>query len=117
MDFGRDLLTRVVVKPGNVAKKPLSMASFQVRRAGLQQARWGYLIKLGLVRMWYTLMATWSLQSVSVGVIGASHSLELWSRSAVRTTWLLLSVTVASSFRNHASYPASQNCPTDSRDL
>ena len=50
--------------------------------------------------------------------MGVNQSPDLLFLSALRTILLLLgSKTTASFCRNHASYPASQNCPTERSDI
>jgi hypothetical protein len=51
-DLGRCLRTRAEVKPGQVVKKPASMAAVQVLVAGLKHARYRYVTKSRSVLIW-----------------------------------------------------------------
>ena len=122
MERGKCLVMREGERPGKVAKNPRSTACFHVVSEGLQHARCKYFARSFFVRRLYT-FAAWEVYCCWFGLVGAglievSQSPPGLLLSAVRTTSLVLMLaTVASFCLNHASYPASQNCPTEYSDL
>lgn len=56
IDFGRCLWMSVLVRPGHVAKKDLSIAWVQVWTTGLNAQRWSHVARSTFVRMSCTLL-------------------------------------------------------------
>ena len=121
-DFGRCFLINFVVRPGNLTKYPVLMASHHVVSTGLQHERWWYFARSGFVRSEWTFAASfWILllcSLLAIGVIGVNQSPDGVCLFPSRTTFCVSgSITFALSFVNHASYPESQNWPTEYSDL